>query len=209
MVAAARKLASASAWGVLIRFLNRKNPAPQVQRVIDLLECLSQADTRRRLHGADWKALQLDMDYRRLWRRCADKLLRYSWTPALTSLDSLQPVPVWDVAIARELAASSGETSLLGTIHGPTPQDATEWEQKAVWYILNRGHWERYRHCRECGEWFYANTDFQANCTIACRQKFNARNERFKAKRRDYMQKYRKEEQERTERAKKSARRTR
>jgi hypothetical protein len=76
-------------------------------------------------------------------------------------------------------------------------------EAKLVNYSLDlaeRGTIGRLRTCRECHKWFYAMTDHQTNCTQACRKRFASHDQRFKKHRREYMKRYRRDEQKREER---------
>ena len=62
----------------------------------------------------------------------------------------------------------------------------------------------RIRRCRrpECRKWFFAVTDHQKYCGDNCRKREAQQGLDFKRKRADYMKKYRSEEAERNERAK-------
>lgn len=83
-------------------------------------------------------------------------------------------------------------------------------ECKLVNYSLElteRGSINRLRTCRECRKWFYAMTGHQKNCSQACRQRFASHDRFFKERRRDYMQKYRREERERDTRLQQISRR--
>lgn len=50
---------------------------------------------------------------------------------------------------------------------------------------------ERIRRCDECAKWFFAATYHQSYCNGTCRQKHASHSAEFKAKRAEYMKKYR------------------
>lgn len=67
---------------------------------------------------------------------------------------------------------------------------------------LCEGRINRFRVCRQCERWFYAVAAHQVSCSESCRKKHASTSDDFKAKRRDYMKKYRKQEQSRNKQAK-------
>lgn len=78
-------------------------------------------------------------------------------------------------------------------------------ERVAIQSLLNElceGRINRFRVCRQCERWFYAVAAHQVSCSEACRKKHASTSDDFKAKRRDYMKKYRKQEQSRNKQAK-------
>jgi hypothetical protein len=71
-----------------------------------------------------------------------------------------------------------------------------EWEGEAVTsilWLLERGELQRLELCFSCKKWFYSLRGGQRFCSQACRQKQHSQSEAFKEKRKRYMQKYRKE----------------
>jgi hypothetical protein len=76
-----------------------------------------------------------------------------------------------------------------------------------AWLLDHIDTVHRIRRCRlqECRQWFFAVTDHQKYCGDRCRKRDAAHGESFKEKRRIYMRKYRVEEAERNERAKRLA----
>jgi hypothetical protein len=78
-------------------------------------------------------------------------------------------------------------------------------ERVAIQSLLNElcdGRINRFRVCRQCDRWFYAVAAHQISCSEACRKKHASTSGEFKAKRREYMKKYRKQEQARNKQAK-------
>jgi hypothetical protein len=78
-------------------------------------------------------------------------------------------------------------------------------EKVAIQCLLDElceGRINRFRVCRQCNRWFYAVAHHQISCSEACRKKHAATSEDFKAKRQEYMKKYRKQELARNRRAK-------
>ncbi len=85
---------------------------------------------------------------------------------------------------------------------------ASAMEQYAIqWIVDHIDAVHRIRRCyfSKCRKWFFAKTDHQKYCGDNCRQHDAAQGESFKEKRRIYMKKYRNEEAERNERAKRLA----
>jgi len=193
MVSPDRRLDEASAILAITTRLNQAN-TPPVQRVQDLLQKLYEADSRRRALAPNVAKLSMDHELRALRNDINAALSRYSWTPVVTSILNLTPVSAWSPAVAQEVGSESGLNPdplmpLWAKIHGGKHGPDEEWEPLAIWYLVHRGHWLRYRRCKECNQWFYARTDFQTSCTTACRQKFAARDSEFKKKRAQYMKK--------------------
>lgn len=78
----------------------------------------------------------------------------------------------------------------------------------AVSFVMDYIHAvHRIRRCHrlECRKWFFAVTDHQKYCGDTCRKRDAAHSESFKEKRRIYMMKYRSEEADRNEKAKRMA----
>jgi hypothetical protein len=83
--------------------------------------------------------------------------------------------------------------------------EAAYQEKVAVLLLLDElceGRINRFRVCRQCERWFYGVAAHQISCSEACRKKYGSTSEDFKAKRREYMKKYRKQEQAKNKRAK-------
>jgi hypothetical protein len=97
-----------------------------------------------------------------------------------------------------------GETFHEHPQFSETPE-ADYQERVAIQSLLNElceGRINRFRVCRQCERWFYAVAAHQVSCSEACRKKHSSTSEDFKAKRREYMKKYRKQELSRNKSAK-------
>jgi len=126
---------------------------------------------------------ELNSNGRRLLLKVNAKLGFYKWSPNILTInfDSF-----------REHSQSN------------TRSESDYQEQVAVQSLLQElaeGRINRFRVCRQCQRWFYAVTAHQISCSEACRKKHASTSEDFKAKRRKYMKKYRKQEQARNKRA--------
>ncbi len=70
----------------------------------------------------------------------------------------------------------------------------------AINYLLNSslpsGEISKFRNCAECGKWLFAVTEHQRYCSKKCRVHHIAHSERFKEKRRNYMKKYRNDQEQ-------------
>jgi hypothetical protein len=195
MVSPNRRLDEASAIAAVTEKLNTGNPTPQVQRVSDLLQGLHEAEARSRALATNITKLMTDKELRQLRKTINIALRRYAWTPVVTDIRTMTPVAAWSLAVADEVGGelpglhSDPLLPLWAKVHGGRHQDDDEWERAAVWYLIHRGGWNRYRRCKQCGQWFYQRTDFQTFCLVTCRQKFAANSEEFRKKRAVYMRK--------------------
>jgi hypothetical protein len=79
-----------------------------------------------------------------------------------------------------------------------------EWETHSIWWLCSKnGMWiDYFRHCPQCGLWFFAVANHQIYCSGRCRQNKASTSEEFKQKRKLYMRVYRRDEKERQLRAK-------
>jgi hypothetical protein len=112
------------------------------------------------------------------------QLTFYKWSPSIFThaFEEFQEYPQWN-------ARSEAEYQEKVAIH-------------AILEELCEGRIDRFRICRHCGKWFYAVAQHQVSCSESCRKKHASTSEDFKAKRREYMKKYRKQEQARNKQAK-------
>jgi len=88
--------------------------------------------------------------------------------------------------------------------------DAYAWEVGIIGFaldLLRNGSIQRLKTCRECQKWYYANSDHQIHCSLKCRQRFASHDSAFLKRRREYMRKYRRDENDRDKRAQVSVRR--
>jgi hypothetical protein len=121
---------------------------------------------------------------RKLTETINTQLTFYKWSPSIFTnhFEEFREFPQWN-------AKSETEYQEKSAIH-------------AILEELCEGRIDRFRICRNCSRWFYAVAQHQVSCSEACRKKHASTSEDFKAKRREYMKKYRKQEQARNKRAK-------
>jgi hypothetical protein len=88
-----------------------------------------------------------------------------------------------------------------------TNESAASESQATAWLMDHIDAVPRIRRCRrlQCRNWFFAVTDHQKYCGDTCRKRDASRGESFKKKRREYMKKYRRDEAERDQKAKRLA----
>ncbi len=112
------------------------------------------------------------------------QLARYRWSPGIFTprFEAFRQHPQWNARSEAEYQEEVAIQSLLDE--------------------LCEGRINRFRVCRQCERWFYAVTAHQISCSEACRKKHASTSGEFKAKRREYMKKYRKQEQAKNKRAK-------
>lgn len=209
---ARRKLDMAAAHLVIVSKLNMPHSPAEVRRITELLENLYRAKIRHQLLAGSWQQLWHDTELPHLLRAIKHQLLAYDWTPTIPSIMTLTVVPAWRTE-AEKLASAEPDYGsdplipLFGEVHSAKDISAKEWEQQAAWYLLTRGHWERYRRCLKCSRWYYAAADYQKFCDRKCRQNWAAQTEEFREKRKRYMARKRAEQKAEDQRALKLARR--
>lgn len=198
MVSKARQRDYEAATTIITSRLNMPHPSAAVRRVTALLIFLHDASKRAQLEGIE--RLQTFLKSPVLRETINRKLMRYSnWTPQFLA-QGRQPVAVWSRKAAEKLNAEDGPENPWELIDSEDWADPKEFEEMAVWFLLAKGHWERYRRCDQCPQWFYALTDFQKFCQKSCRQKAAAQTDEFKEKRKIYMkERYRPNLKARTE----------
>ena len=204
MVSIGRQRDYEAATTVITNRLNMPHPSAAVRRVAALLIFLHDANKRtQQLEGIE--RFQTFLKSPVLRETINRKLMRYgNWTPVFLA-QGRHPVVVWSTKVAETLTAEDGPETPWELIDAEDWADPKEFEQMAIWFLLNKGHWERYRRCDQCRDWFYALTDFQKFCQTSCRQKRAAESDEFKQKRAEYMEKRRKEEREFKRQEKKKA----
>lgn len=114
---------------------------------------------------------------RRLAAEVNKRLRFYKWSPGISTPDFEQMFrghPQWNERSEEEYQEKVAIQCLLDE--------------------LCEGRINRFRVCRQCNRWFYAVAHHQVSCSEGCRKKHAATSEEFKAKRREYMKKYRKQE---------------
>ena len=132
----------------------------------------------------------LHMQFKSLMREIEEKLKRYRWTPTVRC---------------------GGIEGGLGVRYiWPNKSAEDSWENWAVLWLIGHAAQEssgaspglilRFRHCLQCGIWFYATTDHQKHCSIRCRRKFYTQSPEYRAERAKYMKKHRREAKERAAR---------
>ena len=196
MVSTARMRDYEAATEVIITRLNMPAPPSPIRRVAALLDFLHEVRKRKRLERMERMKEFVNLPVLR--QMINAKIIPYAnkWTPVFLPANDLEPVIVWSKKVAERLNAEDEPRTPWEFIHDEQWRDPKEFEQMAIWFVLHKGHWERYRHCEveTCKKWFYAITDQQKHCSKACRQKKAAKSDTFKQKRRAYMQKTRLEE---------------
>jgi hypothetical protein len=127
----------------------------------------------------------LNIHGRKLLANVNKQLAFYRWSPGIFTPrfdEGFRQHPQWNARSEAEYQEKVAIQSLLDE--------------------LSVGRINRFRVCRQCDRWFYAVAAHQISCSEACRKKHASTSEDFKAKRREYMKKYRKQEQARNKRAK-------
>jgi hypothetical protein len=129
--------------------------------------------------------------YREALRELQTLLIHYHWRPT----------------VEDRLYHSLGQRLLWDRTH---PADTEE--NRAIQFLFmqidghaGRARILRFRKCRECAAWFYALKDHQIYCKESCRKRDHSHDESFKEKRRIYMKKYRSNDAEQNELAKRLA----
>src|SRR6266567_1875514 len=201
----------------ILRKLNAEPTSPHVARVLWLLEALIKVENLR-IHlyepaadhllvsdrrGLRWVSKShpdqapkynpdegvfidpqlraLDLQFKSLLKEIEEKLKRYRWTPT---------VRCGDVRIG------------LGVNYiWPRKSEQDSWENWAVWWLIDHAARDssgrspglilRFKHCLQCGVWFYASTEHQKHSSTRCRKKFHSESPEFRKKRANYMSKYR------------------
>jgi hypothetical protein len=128
---------------------------------------------------------KLNKQGRQLSTKVNRQLLFYRWSPGVTTPqfeETFHEHPQWNAKSEAEYQEKVAIQSLLDE--------------------LCAGRINRFRVCRQCERWFYAVAAHQVSCSEACRKKHASTSEDFKSKRREYMKKYRKQEQARNKQAK-------
>jgi predicted nucleic acid-binding Zn ribbon protein len=79
----------------------------------------------------------------------------------------------------------------------PRKSEQDNWENWAVLWLIGHAAMNssgrspglilRFKHCLQCGVWFYAVTEHQKHCSTRCRKKFHSESPEFRKKRADYM----------------------
>jgi hypothetical protein len=125
--------------------------------------------------------LQVDIEYRRRWlneQLALNRFLPYVWHNSLGR---------WMV-IWRTQSRTPRKTYRLRP--GVLDMD----DGAAIQLILDlarAGYLTRLRRCQCCRKWLYARFKHQGYCSTKCQQKHYSQSPDWKAKRRDYMRKYR------------------
>lgn len=121
---------------------------------------------------------------RQLLLQVNTQLAFYKWSPSILSVhfEEFTEHPEWNARSEAEYQEKVAVHSILSE--------------------LCEGRINRFRACRQCDRWFYAVAVHQTSCSEACRKKHASTSENFKAKRREYMKKYRKQEQAKNKSAK-------
>lgn len=132
-------------------------------------------------------------------------LSKYKWTPVVRNSVSVDSYFQITFEAGPNPVVEERPSGLLARVDFNTPEGAAFFENRAVqWIVRNIGKVHRVRRCRrlQCGKWFFAVTDHQKYCGDRCRKRDAEQGESFKEQRRNYMKKYRAEEAERSEKAK-------
>lgn len=214
-----REIWAGAAYVRILRKLNAEPTSPGVARVLWLLEALIKAENLRIQlyepaadhllvadhHGfplrwvsksnpdqppsydpdrqifIDPQLRALNSQFNALLKEIEEKLKRYRWTPT---------VRCGDVRIG------------LGVQYiWPRKSEQDSWENWAVFWLIGHaamgssgrspGLILRFKHCLQCGVWFYASMEHQKHCSTRCRKKFHSESPEFRKKRANYMSKYR------------------
>jgi hypothetical protein len=182
-----------SEWAELhiIRLLNQKpnRVTNRVTWIVEACQRVIQLDQAMKLAsglGPDWKAL--DAELNEIMKELYARVSKFRCVPRVMYL--VAPDRCFDVQYHFVVTK---ETASEGTA--------------MAWLLDHIDTVHRIRRCRlqECRKWFFAVTDHQKYCGDTCRKRDAAQGESFKEKRRLYMRKYRGEEAERSERAKRLA----
>ncbi len=195
----------------LLRHFNERPKDSRVQRVIQLIELLQEAN---RLEERLWEAYSsgkqhrdYDQKFASNWRFTAPEIqainIRHSRT--LHKVDSLLRHYWW-----QPVVRSNGAFEGLRAYTWPGESGkAVSWENLAVHFVLDlvsRRLLQLIRRCRQCKAWFCAVTNHQVSCGDNCRKKFSSTSAEFKEKRKLYMRYYRSQEEKLDQRAKRLAR---
>jgi predicted nucleic acid-binding Zn ribbon protein len=187
----------------ILRKLNSASNSPSVSRVLWLLQALIRAENFRiRLYSAaltdpgkyDWAfggftdsdLREQSRQFDRLLSEIEKGLKRYQWTPTVRC----------------------GDVQLGLGVNYIWPKDSEEsnWENWAVFWLIGQASREsggssqglilRFRHCLQCGTWFYAVTEHQKFCTQRCRKNSHSSTPEAREKHRMDVREYRQRKKE-------------
>jgi hypothetical protein len=193
---------------IVIRLLNLK-PNSVTKRVTLIVEACKEAIqlTERITHFSvrDTKEdTALREERYRIITTLNARLSKYKWNPVVRNSVSINSY--------FQITFEAGPNPVLAEqrkwnerIDFNTPSGAAFFENRAVqWIVHHISTVHRIRRCHhfQCRKWFFAVTDHQKYCGVTCRKRDAAQGESFKEKRRIYMKKYRSDEAERDEIAK-------
>ncbi len=110
------------------------------------------------------------------------ELAKYKFLPHVAPLQHGQWLVIWQIERTRERHAEADE-ALMAT------DDATALQM--ILDIARAGQVNRLRRCQRCNKWLYAHYRHQNFCSKTCQETHYHTSAEWRAKRRDYMRRYR------------------
>jgi predicted nucleic acid-binding Zn ribbon protein len=210
---------ASAAYHRILRKANAEPTSPRARRVLWLLEALIKAENLRiELYELAADHL-LVTDHRGVSRWVSksnpDQAPKYDPDEGVFTDPQLRALELQFNGVLKEIEQKLKRyrwtpTVRCGEFHGlmeryiwPTKSEEDSWENWAVFWLIGHATMDssgrspglilRFKHCRQCGVWFYAVTEHQEHCSERCRRKFYSQGPEYRAARAAYMRKHRRD----------------